>query len=416
MIRFACPACKKVLKVADDGAGKKVNCPGCGQRLLIPAAPMPVVPVRDRVVLAEAPPSPPTSSPVSASRSAPPKVRQGKTIPVTCPGCRRQISLPVAELGTMIECAQCSARFVPTRAAAPSASSGDDAETLGFRTDAEVARQRRPAALRPRSWAGIALALLALALGVSALPLGLVYSSQPLGIGLAGLGVFFGIVGLCTAVLRGRGRGFGLSLLGAAVCGSALAVGIMLLGKGHAPDDRWAQFDTALRNGADNRKDEPGGGREAKVDHDGSEGPPVPDKPKPVEKPNRTDPDFDANDMERTMKWIDKVNDDLAKEQSSNGVRYRAALDKFNNESRAYAGTKVRWVMTVASISKREVILQVDKSRSGEVVTLGMGDGITKEKAAGLNRGDRITITAEVIEVKAEGPGASINLKNVRAE
>jgi DNA-directed RNA polymerase subunit RPC12/RpoP len=41
VIRFQCPACKKVLKVADDGASRKVNCPRCGQRLLIPAAPAP---------------------------------------------------------------------------------------------------------------------------------------------------------------------------------------------------------------------------------------------------------------------------------------------------------------------------------------------------------------------------------------
>ena len=36
MIRFACPTCQKVLKAPDEGAGRKVNCPKCSQRLIIP--------------------------------------------------------------------------------------------------------------------------------------------------------------------------------------------------------------------------------------------------------------------------------------------------------------------------------------------------------------------------------------------
>jgi hypothetical protein len=39
MIRFACPACQTVLQSPDPGAGNKVACPKCGQRLQIPGAP-----------------------------------------------------------------------------------------------------------------------------------------------------------------------------------------------------------------------------------------------------------------------------------------------------------------------------------------------------------------------------------------
>jgi hypothetical protein len=36
MIRFACPACQQVFDAPDRGAGRKVSCPSCGQRLQIP--------------------------------------------------------------------------------------------------------------------------------------------------------------------------------------------------------------------------------------------------------------------------------------------------------------------------------------------------------------------------------------------
>jgi DNA-directed RNA polymerase subunit RPC12/RpoP len=38
MIRFPCPLCGKMLKVAEDSAGKPVVCPRCGERCVVPAA------------------------------------------------------------------------------------------------------------------------------------------------------------------------------------------------------------------------------------------------------------------------------------------------------------------------------------------------------------------------------------------
>jgi DNA-directed RNA polymerase subunit RPC12/RpoP len=58
MIRFACPACGKHLKVADQGAGVKVSCPDCGQRLLVPL-PTPATPPGQADVLEEVPATPP---------------------------------------------------------------------------------------------------------------------------------------------------------------------------------------------------------------------------------------------------------------------------------------------------------------------------------------------------------------------
>jgi hypothetical protein len=78
-----------------------------------------------------------------------------------------------------------------------------------------------------RSWAGIAFAALALTHGLAAMPVAIV-SNLHLGAGLAGIGVLLGAFAMFTAVLRGRGRGFWLSLVSTAVC----VVGLILLGTG----------------------------------------------------------------------------------------------------------------------------------------------------------------------------------------
>src|SRR5262245_53231097 len=35
-IEFQCPVCQKVLKTADERAGVRANCPGCGEPLTVP--------------------------------------------------------------------------------------------------------------------------------------------------------------------------------------------------------------------------------------------------------------------------------------------------------------------------------------------------------------------------------------------
>jgi hypothetical protein len=39
MIRFSCPACQQHLCTAPAGAGSKIACPSCGQRVQAPAPP-----------------------------------------------------------------------------------------------------------------------------------------------------------------------------------------------------------------------------------------------------------------------------------------------------------------------------------------------------------------------------------------
>src|SRR5262249_19134346 len=62
MIQFACPRCQLILECQNHGAGSKVVCPKCQQRLQIPAPP------RDKTVLAPLfayEPAPPPSPPAA---------------------------------------------------------------------------------------------------------------------------------------------------------------------------------------------------------------------------------------------------------------------------------------------------------------------------------------------------------------
>lgn len=43
-VRFACPRCSTKLKVGDELSGQVVACPGCGSKLDVPKAPVPVKP------------------------------------------------------------------------------------------------------------------------------------------------------------------------------------------------------------------------------------------------------------------------------------------------------------------------------------------------------------------------------------
>lgn len=59
MIRFACPTCQKALKAPDNGVGRKVSCPRCGQWLLVP----PPVQLLNQTVLGQPMPDPATPPP-----------------------------------------------------------------------------------------------------------------------------------------------------------------------------------------------------------------------------------------------------------------------------------------------------------------------------------------------------------------
>jgi hypothetical protein len=121
----------------------------------------------------------------------------------------------------------------------------DNLALLGLVKDSELEGRgpEQPSHKPTRTWAGTAFAVLALALGVAAIPVAIVHN-LPFGAGLAGLGALLGIFGMFVAVLWGRGRGFGLSFVGSAVCGSFLFAAMMMLRNGTTPDDRRAQAGT----------------------------------------------------------------------------------------------------------------------------------------------------------------------------
>jgi hypothetical protein len=82
-IRCACPHCGNVLVAPDERAGKRATCPGCRQKVVVPGTPAPAAPAR------------------------------AATVPVSCPGCGRVISLAPHELTTLIECVKCRTCFTP---------------------------------------------------------------------------------------------------------------------------------------------------------------------------------------------------------------------------------------------------------------------------------------------------------------
>lgn len=112
MVRFQCPSCRKVLDAQEQQCGQKIQCPGCGQRLLIP----PPTQVRSKTVLAESMPGPASPSPV------------GGQTQVSCPGCKFAFSIPDKGLGRWVECPKCRTGFAAVGQGTPPVAStaGDE--------------------------------------------------------------------------------------------------------------------------------------------------------------------------------------------------------------------------------------------------------------------------------------------------
>ena len=83
MIRFQCPTCLKRLKAPDGGAGRKISCPKCGQRLLIPPPVRPQKQPQDRTALGQPmpdPDAPPAPSPLPPPGPPPGDAPQGQAL------------------------------------------------------------------------------------------------------------------------------------------------------------------------------------------------------------------------------------------------------------------------------------------------------------------------------------------------
>jgi ribosomal protein L37AE/L43A len=96
VIRFSCPACKKVLKVTHDGAGRHTACPRCGQRLVVPSRVMPHgEPVIGRIV----------------SDAEPAVTDPTDQVNVQCPVCAATFLLPQSAMGFWATCPKCGGGF-----------------------------------------------------------------------------------------------------------------------------------------------------------------------------------------------------------------------------------------------------------------------------------------------------------------
>jgi DNA-directed RNA polymerase subunit M/transcription elongation factor TFIIS len=112
MIRFSCPTCQKALKCPDQGAGKKVSCPRCGQRLLIP----PPVQAQNKTVLGKlVPDSAPSSSIPPAGVKPSVAAPSPEQVQIDCPGCRSPFLIPKEGLGRWAECPKCGFEFAAMR-------------------------------------------------------------------------------------------------------------------------------------------------------------------------------------------------------------------------------------------------------------------------------------------------------------
>jgi len=113
MICFSCPTCKFVLQSPAQDAGNKIECPKCGQRLLIPNPAKPAA--SNKTVLGSLLPS---SSGLTATSSratgSVPQSTDAGTVDVTCPCCGRVIPLSPHELSLVIQCSRCLAPFNPS--------------------------------------------------------------------------------------------------------------------------------------------------------------------------------------------------------------------------------------------------------------------------------------------------------------
>lgn len=150
MLRFVCPRCQKRLKAAEDQAGRKCTCGGCGQVIVIPGpaaaggngsaadftcqdcgrrfgvpddhvgtgAPIVCPRCGQHFTGQSNQPSPPVRRQPPPGHSNADEPGEA-SVTVTCPGCGRAILLPPHELCLRIECARCGARFVPGQSPEP---------------------------------------------------------------------------------------------------------------------------------------------------------------------------------------------------------------------------------------------------------------------------------------------------------
>jgi DNA-directed RNA polymerase subunit RPC12/RpoP len=114
MIRFTCPTCRAILGCPDHKAGRKMPCPKCGQRLLVPNPIKPAA--NNKTVLGEPLPAPDRLDDVraanaSTARIPPPPLQSSAPRLINCPGCHSQLEVQNDGLEQQVDCPSCGTRF-----------------------------------------------------------------------------------------------------------------------------------------------------------------------------------------------------------------------------------------------------------------------------------------------------------------
>jgi HEAT repeat protein len=310
VIRFSCPKCQTLLETADQGAGGQLTCPKCDALLQVPLPPpaktvlgtlLPAGPAarRDTDLMTAPEPGTPGSPAASGrTRPAPPVRNPAPKSAVVCPSCGLRLKVKGNLAGRTAYCPGCGQQL-----SGPARQGGR----------ASLEQPERP----EHSWAGAVFAVLALGIGIVAVPVTVAFDQRS-GAALAGPGLLVGFFGMFAAVLRGRGAGFGLSLAGTVVCGSVLLAALGLFGGGTTADDRRAGVGTARPADDDNKV-----GQEQ----------PAPGKGKPPAKP---DPRPGPEDRGLGPK-LAKLVRDLKSERSADRIRAAEQLGKLKEEAKPAA-------------------------------------------------------------------------------
>jgi DNA-directed RNA polymerase subunit RPC12/RpoP len=398
MISFVCQNCGKTLR--HDKPLVTIRCPKCDQRAVVPAGDPQEVGTDSR-----------QSSNVQTASEDPAMIR------LRCPGCQGIFTVPACEPGQVTGCPECgqyiripSARFalnIPT--ASETVRSGAMASEPG-----PLAPAPTPSPQQPQSDLGAGSAFSEFPNDSEVEALGLPEPPPQEQSGRSSVIIAFAVVGGVACLLIG-----GMLLLA--------------MNGGESEKDRSTSKALAVAStkkqewertypGIDTRpplgKQKVEGDPEIKVRPKPREEPkpkeepgpiPLPADVKPVqveklpedEKPDPKDkPRFDAKDMMRTMDWCREKEAELRKEQD-NGLRLREAVKKLNTDLRSYRGTEVEWTFTVMAISESSVVLgtgTLPARGSVRSLELRIRHGISTERAAKLNKGDKIVVTAEITD------------------
>lgn len=412
MIRFKCPACQKILKAPDEGAGRKINCPKCGQRMLIPALERPATTT---------------------------KTMLGQFAPSPAP--------------------------IPT---APSLVETDSLVLLGLRKDAELkGSSKEQRGYKPaRSWVGTLCALAALALTLAATPVAIL--RHPLiGAGLAAFAVVLALFAVFKSLFR---KGLGIASI-ALMLGGAVLFGIVALSGGSAvllkpvkdrlaalsqqdPLERKQERPTPAAHMAseaksetnqpaekDGRKEERKPQRREEKEKEQSEQSEREAAPAADKTPPKNGPKLDADELREFHRWIASLRTELGS-LDDNAIRYRANLQKAEKKAQAYTRdftareVALGFDLPVYRIEESHIYLngnfdvyQVVLKGEGRDGTLSLkvGQDISKDAAIELKRGQTLSIKADVVSASVEpdtlrrsltsiynGPYVQITVKNLR--